>query len=68
MQAYGAKIDNQTIFEKVFRNLNSKLDHVVAAIEESKIFFEFSFDELMGSLQFMKLESIEILIKWKTTF
>ncbi|KAJ8616030.1 hypothetical protein MRB53_035402 [Persea americana] len=51
MRTYGAKIDDQTIVEKVLRSLNSKFDHVVAAIEESKDLSIFSFDELMGSLQ-----------------
>lgn len=51
MRTYGAKIEDQTIVEKVLRSLNSKFDHVVAAIEESKDLSIFSFDELMGSLQ-----------------
>ncbi|KAJ8748318.1 hypothetical protein K2173_001737 [Erythroxylum novogranatense] len=50
-RSYGEIICDQTIVEKVLRSLNPKFDHVVAAIEESKDLSNFSFDELMGSLQ-----------------
>lgn len=51
MRSYGEKVTDQTIVEKVLRNLNPKFDHVVGAIEESKDLSVFSFDELMGSLK-----------------
>ncbi|KAL4035058.1 hypothetical protein IC575_003732 [Cucumis melo] len=51
MQTYGETIKDQTIVEKVLRSLTPKFDHVVAAIEESKNLFTFTFIELMGSLE-----------------
>jgi len=37
--------------EKLLRSLTSKLEHVVAVIEESKNLEEISIEELLGSLQ-----------------
>lgn len=51
MKVFGEKISDQTVVEKVLRSLTSKFDHVVAAIEESKDLSQFSFVELVGSLQ-----------------
>ena len=51
MLSDGEKVTDQIIVEKVWRSLNPKFDHVVAAIEESKDLSVFSFDELMRSLQ-----------------
>ncbi|KAH6768896.1 hypothetical protein C2S51_014232 [Perilla frutescens var. frutescens] len=51
MRSCGEKITDQTIVEKALRSLTPKFDHVVAAIEESKDLSNFSFEELMGSLQ-----------------
>ena len=39
------------VMEKLLRSLTSKLEHVVAAIEESKNLEEISIEELLGSLQ-----------------
>ena len=51
MRSHGDQTTNQIIVEIFFRSLIPKFDHVVAAIEESKDLSNFSFDELMGSLQ-----------------
>ncbi|KAF7816710.1 rust resistance kinase Lr10-like [Senna tora] len=51
MKAYGEKITDETVVLKLLRSLTPKFDHVVAAIEESKDFATYSFDDLMGSLQ-----------------
>ena len=51
MRSYGQKISDEIVVAKVLRSLTPKFDHVVAAIEESKDLSQFSFDELMGSLQ-----------------
>ena len=51
MRSYGDQTTNQIIVEIFFSSLIPKFDHVVAAIEESKDLSNFSFDELMGSLQ-----------------
>ena len=51
MKSYGENMTNEHVVSKVLRSLTSKFDHVVAAIEESKDMKEYTFDELMGSLQ-----------------
>lgn len=51
MRSYGETMTNEHVVGKVLRSLTSKYDHVVAAIEESKDMGEYTFDELMGSLQ-----------------
>ncbi|KAF7832378.1 Retrovirus-related Pol polyprotein from transposon TNT 1-94 [Senna tora] len=51
MKAYGEKITDETVVLKLLRSLTPKFDHLVAAIEESKDFTTYSFDDLMGSLQ-----------------
>ncbi|KAJ8629855.1 hypothetical protein MRB53_023178 [Persea americana] len=51
MRSYGEEITNQHVVGKVLRSLTTRFDHVVAAIEESKDMCEYTFDELMGSLQ-----------------
>ncbi|XP_078166107.1 uncharacterized protein LOC144560736 [Carex rostrata] len=51
IRAYGDNILEQTMVEKVLRNVAPKFDHMVAAIEESGDLSTYSFDELMGSLQ-----------------
>lgn len=50
MKSYGEKVSDEIVVAKVLRSLTPKFDHVVAAIEESKDLFVFSFDELMSSL------------------
>ena len=50
MKTYGESLSNGIVISKVLRSLTSDFDHVVAAIEESKYLFKYSFDELMGSL------------------
>ncbi|XXG60383.1 hypothetical protein AAC387_Pa04g2305 [Persea americana] len=51
MRSYGEEITDQHVVGKVLRSLTTRFDHVVAAIEESKDMCEYTFDELMGSLQ-----------------
>ncbi|KAE8726088.1 Detected protein of unknown function [Hibiscus syriacus] len=63
MKAYGEQITDETIVSKVLRSLPSKFDHVFIAIEESKDFYAFSFDELMGSLQSHELIKEEAEVK-----
>ncbi|GKC99250.1 hypothetical protein Tco_1169525 [Tanacetum coccineum] len=43
--------ESQALLAKILRSLSCKLDHVVAAIQESKDLSTYSVDELMGSLQ-----------------
>ncbi|KAH1232103.1 Retrovirus-related Pol polyprotein from transposon TNT 1-94 [Glycine max] len=51
MRSYGETMTNEHVVGKVLRSLTNKYDHVVAAIEESKDMADYTFDELMGSLQ-----------------
>ena len=51
MKDYGDKITDKATVSKVLRSLNKRLDHVVAAIEESSDLSNYGFDELMSSLQ-----------------
>ncbi|XP_019455037.1 PREDICTED: uncharacterized protein LOC109356156 [Lupinus angustifolius] len=46
MKAYGERITDQTIVEKVLRTLSPKYDHIVIAIEESKRLEELRIEEL----------------------
>ncbi|XP_076918762.1 uncharacterized protein LOC143579299 [Bidens hawaiensis] len=50
-RAYGEDVSDQLVVEKVLRSLPTKWDHVLTAIEESKVLSTQSFDQLMGSLQ-----------------
>lgn len=50
MKSDGENLSTETIMSKVLRSLTKRFDHVVAAIEESKDFSNYSFDELMCSL------------------
>jgi hypothetical protein len=45
--------------EKILRSLDSKFDHMVVAIEESKNSEDLTVEELMGSLQPMSRKLIE---------
>ncbi|GKE42540.1 putative gag-pol polyprotein, identical, partial [Tanacetum coccineum] len=50
MKSYGDQINEEAVVSKVLRSLNSKFNHVVAAIEEAHDLSSYSFDELMSSL------------------
>ncbi|XP_060195162.1 uncharacterized protein LOC132624392 [Lycium barbarum] len=51
MKSYGEDISEETIVAKVLRSLTPKFEHIVATIEESHDLSDYSFDELMSSLQ-----------------
>lgn len=51
MHAYGEKVANQRIGQKVLISLSEKYDHIVAAIEESRDLQTLTITELMGSWQ-----------------
>ncbi|CAL0333188.1 unnamed protein product [Lupinus luteus] len=51
MKGCGESMKDQLIVEKVLRTLNSKFNHVVFAIEESKNLEDFKIEELQSSLE-----------------
>ena len=51
MKACGEEIEDQRVVEKILRTVNSNLDHVVVAIEESGRVSKMTIDELQGSLE-----------------
>lgn len=51
MKSYGEDISVETVVAKVLRSLTPKSEHVVAVIEESHNLSDYTFDELMSSLQ-----------------
>ena len=59
MKNCGEKISDQSIVEKILRTLNSKFDHIVVAIEESKKLVELKVEELQGSLEAHEQRLIE---------
>ncbi|KAK5833358.1 hypothetical protein PVK06_017183 [Gossypium arboreum] len=50
MRSYVEVLSNEIFVSKVLRSLTSKFDNVVAAIEETKDFSTYTFDELKSSL------------------
>ena len=51
MKSYGEDISEETVVAKVLRSLTPKFEHIVAAIEEPHDLSDYTFDELMSSLQ-----------------
>ncbi|XP_070018813.1 uncharacterized protein [Nicotiana sylvestris] len=51
IKSYGEDIFEEIVVAKVLRSLTPKFEHVVIAIEESHDLSDYSFDELMSSLQ-----------------
>ncbi|KAK6279600.1 hypothetical protein POUND7_019867 [Theobroma cacao] len=51
MKSYSEDIFEETVVAKVLRSLTPKFEHIVAAIEEAHDLSNYSFDELMSSLQ-----------------
>ncbi|GKC04537.1 hypothetical protein Tco_0996147 [Tanacetum coccineum] len=50
MKTYGDQINEEVVVSKFLRSLNSKFNHVVAAIEEAHDLSSYSFDEHISSL------------------
>ncbi|XP_019429847.1 PREDICTED: uncharacterized protein LOC109337347, partial [Lupinus angustifolius] len=51
MKAYGEKITNQSVSEKILRTLTPNFDHIVVVIEESKNLEMLKIEDLQGSLE-----------------
>ena len=47
----GEKLDEVRIMEKVLRSLDSKFEHIITVIEETKYLETITMEQLLGSLQ-----------------
>ena len=47
----GEKLDEVRIMEKVLRSLDSKFEHIVAVVEETKDLETMTMEQVLGSLQ-----------------
>ncbi|XP_019460007.1 PREDICTED: uncharacterized protein LOC109359766 [Lupinus angustifolius] len=59
MKAYGEKISDQSIVEKILRTLTPSFDHIVVAIEESNRLEDMKVEDLQGSLEAHEQRIIE---------
>lgn len=60
MRSFGEKSSSRIVAAKILRSLTPRFDHIVVSMEESKDLTNFSFDELMGSLQAHEAHEVRI--------